>query len=200
MGLLSLLSVGFIGAGYSYFQLQQKEIALGIFIFSTVFIIALLLFGNRGLIHYAERKAGFLKDNRIWKKFVEVYGSLAEYKRYPYHLLLSFALSLLVQIIRITIYYTISRSLHMHIPIVYFFMFIPIIMIVIMLPVSIGGLGVREGAFVSFFSHVGVSSSGALAISVVFFVLMIITILPGGIIYLLQGVTFRSPAKRDHPS
>jgi hypothetical protein len=89
--------------------------------------------------------------------------------------------------------YTGSLALNQHINIIYFFIFVPIIILVALLPLSVGGIGVREGAYVYFFSQVGVSASEAFILSLLLYVVMMIgIILPGGIIYVVEGISIES--------
>jgi uncharacterized membrane protein YbhN (UPF0104 family) len=63
---------------------------------------------------------------------------------------------------------------------------IPIISALQMLPVSISGFGVREGAYVFFFSAYGVSSTEAIAASLAFWILVALVSLSGGAIFALR--------------
>ena len=64
---------------------------------------------------------------------------------------------------------------------------VPLANIAQSVPVSVAGWGVREGFFVAAFGVVGVTPSEALAVSIVFGVLVIVSSLPGGVLWLLQG-------------
>lgn len=77
--------------------------------------------------------------------------------------------------------YTLSMALSLQVGVVYFFVFVPLITVFTMLPISLGGIGVQEGAFAYFFSLVGMSLAGALALSLLLRVLSIVASLPGGL-------------------
>lgn len=64
---------------------------------------------------------------------------------------------------------------------------VPLANIVQSLPISIAGWGVREGFFVAAFALVGVAAPQALAISVIFGLLVIVSSLPGGLLWLFQS-------------
>ncbi len=61
--------------------------------------------------------------------------------------------------------------------------FIPLILLVMLLPVTINGLGTSQVAFVWFFGRVGVPQAEAFALSVLFVALGIVGNLPGGLLY-----------------
>lgn len=112
--------------------------------------------------------------------------SCLEFRHYPGLLVLSFLSSILVQIIRVLIFYTVAVGFNVHAPALYYFMFIPLIMVLIMLPVSFNGIGIREGSFVAFFAMVGVSSADAFVVSFTVSLLTTLTTAVGGLIYLLD--------------
>ena len=70
------------------------------------------------------------------------------------------------------------------VPIIYFFLFIPVIMLVLIFPISIGGLGVREGTFIAFFSLVGMSVNDAVIITFTSTFIDTLNTLFGGVAYL----------------
>ena len=96
--------------------------------------------------------------------------------------------SLVFNITLITMNYLIGLSLGAKISIWYYFLFVPITSIVTLLPISFAGLGVREGAYVLFFTQAGMARETALSLSLLVYVVSIFTPgLIGGIIYVLKG-------------
>ena len=63
------------------------------------------------------------------------------------------------------------------------FLFIPIISAVQLVPVSLNGLGVREGAYVVFFGSIGVGDTHAAAASLLFGLLVAGVSLVGGLLF-----------------
>lgn len=74
-----------------------------------------------------------------------------------------------------------------------YLVFIPAIGLISMIPISMGGTGVREGAYVLMFSSVGVLKQQSLALSILWLGIVAITSLPGGIVYIMRG-----SGKKDH--
>ena len=62
---------------------------------------------------------------------------------------------------------------------------VPSVILVTTLPISIAGWGVRESAMVVAFGFVGVPEANALALSIVFGLIGVVTSLPGGLLWLL---------------
>jgi uncharacterized protein (TIRG00374 family) len=80
--------------------------------------------------------------------------------------------------------YCVARALHLDVPFWPFLSILPIINLLIALPISISGLGVREGLSVLFFSLLGYDREHAMTFSLTLFFLMLIWSLIGGLLYL----------------
>jgi uncharacterized protein (TIRG00374 family) len=64
-------------------------------------------------------------------------------------------------------------------------LFNPLIALVLMIPVSIGGIGVSQTAYPFFFGLAGVPSDHALAVSILMQAIMLLGSLPGGVLWFL---------------
>ncbi|NOY83681.1 MAG: flippase-like domain-containing protein [Nitrospirae bacterium] len=116
-------------------------------------------------------------------RFIESLGAVRLPKVALFKLLL---LSVSVQFIRIVIFFTIFLSLGVHAEFLLFMVFVPLLFIVMLMPVSIGGLGIREGALYLFFKESGVSLETCTAAGLSFHFLQLISLLPGVFLYLLK--------------
>lgn len=109
----------------------------------------------------------------------------------------SLILSLLVQTISPVVFFLIALSLGIKVNPIYFFIFVPLIGAVSMLPISLGGLGVREGATVFFFMEAGITQGLAVGISLINFAFILVYATIGGLIYVL---TVRHRRLQRNPS
>jgi len=74
------------------------------------------------------------------------------------------------------------------IPIRYFYIFLPVISVIMSLPISFAGLGIREGVFIELFDTLpGISGVDGLIISLTFYFVFLAVSLIGGVIYILKG-------------
>ncbi|VAX26995.1 hypothetical protein MNBD_NITROSPIRAE01-1716 [hydrothermal vent metagenome] len=119
----------------------------------------------------------------VLSRFIESLGAVRLPKVALFKLLL---LSVSVQFIRIVIFFTIFLSLGVHAEFLLFMVFVPLLFIVMLMPVSIGGLGIREGALYLFFKQSGVSLETCTAAGLSFHFLQLISLLPGVLLYLLK--------------
>lgn len=83
--------------------------------------------------------------------------------------------------------FIIARSMGLSVSAVDCVVLVPPVMLFSMIPISIAGWGIREGAMLTAFSFVGVASNEAFALSVLFGLAIMVTGIPGGIIWLLSG-------------
>ena len=64
---------------------------------------------------------------------------------------------------------------------------IPPILLIMALPISIAGWGVREGVMITAFSLIGVPIEGAFALSILFGLMGLLIALPGGVVWLMRS-------------
>ena len=91
--------------------------------------------------------------------------------------------SIAVQVLRIIQAWCLGRALGIEAPLAVYFGLIPLILLVMLLPVSINGIGTSQMGFVWFFGRAGVPEAEAFALSVLFVALGVIGNLPGGLLY-----------------
>ncbi|MBI5809791.1 MAG: flippase-like domain-containing protein [Deltaproteobacteria bacterium] len=135
----------------------------------------------------------------INKKIDTFYKILMGYKSRYGILVRIFICSLIVQGGVITGYYALGRGLGMDVGPGYFFLFIPLVTAVSMMPISLSGLGLREGAFIFLFTRVGATKAQALTLSLMWFSITAIVSLIGGIEY-IRGGTPRGGAGGKGPA
>ncbi len=106
-------------------------------------------------------------------------------KKRPFFLALFWAF--LLQINVILHYYLAGKAFHLEIPLLDYFIFIPIILLILTIPVTISGLGLREVLFIQIFATFGIAQHVAFSFSLVAdFVFTLIVGLIGGLIFILR--------------
>jgi uncharacterized protein (TIRG00374 family) len=90
--------------------------------------------------------------------------------------------SLGVQVLRVLQAWLLGSSLGIVLPLSAYFVCIPVILLVMLLPVTMNGLGTSQAAFVWCFGGLGVPRAEAFALSVLFVALGIVGNLPGGVL------------------
>jgi uncharacterized protein (TIRG00374 family) len=92
-----------------------------------------------------------------------------------------------IQLATIMIYQQISIAMDIHLPFVFYLFSIPLIILISLLPISLGGLGVREATTVLVFSIGGISTNPALAVSLVYMSIYYMVSLIGGGLLIFRG-------------
>lgn len=172
-----------------YFNvLAEQDILVVIVATIAAFGVLLGIVVNRALI---QKLLDRIKNvnHALVGRIQDVYDAFSGYLAYKRVLIYVFGLSFGIQVIRALLMYLVGTSLDLDISIVIYFTFVPIITLLTMLPIAVGGIGIREGAYVYFFSQAGVPTSDAFALSLLTYVLVMISIIPGGIAYLLEGMS-----------
>ena len=113
----------------------------------------------------------------------KVVDSIRKYAAHSPQLLAVLVCSVAVQALRVFQAFFLGRSLGIDAPLAAYFAFIPLILLIMLLPITVNGLGTSQAAFVWFFARAGVASATAFALSVLFVALGIVGNLPGALLY-----------------
>ncbi|HEV7821899.1 MAG TPA: lysylphosphatidylglycerol synthase transmembrane domain-containing protein [Burkholderiales bacterium] len=90
------------------------------------------------------------------------------------------------------IVYVLARAMQLDIRLLDCILLVPPVIVVTVLPISIAGWGVREGAMVVAFGFINVPASAAFAVSVLFGLTLAAASLPGSLIWWLSGYSVRN--------
>jgi glycosyltransferase 2 family protein len=169
----------------------------GIILFFLFFLSAFTYISlNKSLLQKVyrviERRLPKLNGNKWVGKIREIYQSYLAYQEHKQALGVFLLLSFLENLFPIFWTYFLSLAFNIHVPLMYIFILVPIVLVLVRLPISIDGIGIKEGAFVYFLSLIGIPSSDALLLGIASHVLAVVSILPGGVLYGLNGLGVRS--------
>jgi uncharacterized protein (TIRG00374 family) len=185
LGVVSLVlmsAVGLILAGRGDL-LSTQAVALSLVIAAVACATGAAVVFSARAADFVRRRAERLPVPRIGAIAGELAHATRAYVRHQGKLINIFAGSIGVQILRIAQAYCLGRALGMTAPIAVYFAFVPLILLVMLLPVSINGIGPAQAAFVWFFAPGAATSAQAFALSVLFVALGVIGNLPGGFLY-----------------
>lgn len=160
----------------------QLAIFRYLLICSLLFILALYLISLRWLKYLSWMQKHYL-TNFIYK----ILSSFTEFTKKTQSTLKIIPIILIASIARIFIDYLLALSLGIRLPLSYFLAMVPIIMVISIIPISIGGLGIREGAYVCLFGLIGLPKAYGFCISILVFSLGVLGALIGGTIYVIRG-------------
>lgn len=152
-------------------------------IFLSSLILIFILF-NINILSRLKSWFSSFRSARVRDLIFQIHSSVSSYKNNPLVVFKVIIFSLIFQIISILVPYVISLAVGLKVSIFYFLIFIPLIRIVILLPISFNGLGLREGAYVALFSQIGVTPEMSFSISILGYFMLTCISLIGGVLYL----------------
>lgn len=166
LGIINLfVFLWFVGANN---ELEQNIPTLIIILVVGVSLFVLSM--NRRVLNFFMERIPLPKW-KITEKITSIIQAYQSYSEHPKTLALFLLFTIFEQLIPSVSTYYISEALGLNIDFIYFIIFIPLILMIVRLPVTFEGFGLREGLFVYFFSFVGVETADAFLLSVLFSVL-----------------------------
>ncbi len=195
-GFITLLGLAFLAfvVRPQYFYLVDKGAIVWLFLAGLIVIIILFLYFGREIANNLAvclpNKMVLLRS--ILAKFEKLMFSIGLYRDKKYVVMMTFVVSLVFYALLALFQYLTFVSLGIDIPFKEVILIAPIIPLISVLPISLNGIGIAEGAFVILYTQLGVSPEEALAAALLRRILLLLFSLFGGI-FILQGkVTPRS--------
>jgi uncharacterized protein (TIRG00374 family) len=199
LGVVSILIMGIVGL-----MLAQTQDLASIRSIEVPLLITAIVSAAAGAVVFNEAAAAIAESIARRLPFAPIRRLAADLTRatraYGHHhaelgnVLLS---SLGVQVLRIIQAYCLGRALAIDLPMLAYFAFVPLILLIMLLPVSINGIGPSQVAFVWFFGRAGVPEAQAFALSLLFVALGIVGNLPGGLLYAFGSRSVKGPARNS---
>ena len=182
-GTLVLVAIGLVLAIGRYNNIREVvilEIAL-----SVALVLALSLMFSRRTNVWLQERGG---TRRLARGFRALWEAVHGYRSQPRALLLVLAATVVLQFIRILAIWLCGEAVGIDVsPLVYIVMG-PLLFLVMLIPFTINGLGVREAFFIAFLGRFGVDADAAFATGFLFYAVTVATSLPGAAIMLWESV------------
>ena len=129
------------------------------------------------------RLAGRLPSAALGRVVASLTDAIRRYSNHRDELCRVLIASIAVQALRVLQAFCLGQSLGIGLSLGVYFAYIPIVLLVMLLPVTVQGLGTGQWAFSWLFSQVGVTPADAVALSLLFIALGIFGNVPGAILY-----------------
>jgi hypothetical protein len=180
IGMLGLVIIVLCGIIFSYPMLSElglmKYIVLVMLILSFISISIL----SRRIIRkfrWISNLLGFL-----YEKIKDVVVSIQLYRNCYREIIEAFAATIGSHLLMITTVYLISRAIGCNAAYFHCLLFVPVIGLISTLPITIGGLGLREASYILLFTQVGATKEQALGMSLIYFMLLFVWAILGAIL------------------
>lgn len=181
LGLAALVSMGVIALLFAPAGFENR-LALGMFGLSLLVLLPMLV------IALLPRWARLLDTGfgSRWPRLHAVLSCFPRYRSAPGLMLTAFGLSVLNQLMVVLVLLMLAPGLGVHLPVFQFVVVLILVFLVASLPISLGGLGAREGAMMALLLPLGVDAASVLALSAAYLLVLWSSTLPGAFMLLLR--------------
>jgi uncharacterized protein (TIRG00374 family) len=187
MGLVAFFCVALVNVGLVALLVtnaaQIEAIEIATVVAATLLTIACALLFSRRVARQVGRAFALPMLARLKPRAQRLYHAIQTFRFNYVILAMNVLVSTSIIVVATFVWYSVALALGLDIPLLYFFLFNPLIAFVLMLPISFNGLGPKEATAVFFFGLVGVPSESAFALSLLFHAIVILTSLPGGVLW-----------------
>lgn len=185
-GSVGLLILIFFSLFFGSKLLQDKAVFLSIFIITFLLVIILLILFNNSIYTALNRFLSRPNAGKIRNTLKSLHEEMHVFRDKKKEVIKNLFVSVLVQANTPLTLYFIALAIGLKVSLIYYFVFLPIIGAITMLPISIGGLGLRDATTIYFFAKAGVSRDLAFAMSLLNFSFILVYGAIGGLIYVLS--------------
>ena len=187
IGFVMLTSLALVAALFWRNIFQSKSIIFIIFIIFITWVFSFIVLFNERFA----KKVGWLfrliLPTKVKDKLKEVYSSINSFKHDKKTISGVILVSFIIQTLRILVHFFAALSVGLNAHVKYFFIFVPVIALLASLPISIGGIGIRESSGVALFSQVNSFQPEAIvAMEFLAYIIGLLSTIPGGIIFMLR--------------
>jgi glycosyltransferase 2 family protein len=180
----SVYAVAALFLGFTAIGNQSVIIPIVIFFVITLIIALIIIYPSMfGLRKYLSR---FEFMNKIKEKMSNAYNTLKSFKNNRMILLKVLFYSFLLQFAVILNWYLAALALGIDLGLTAFIFIVPVVSTIAMIPISVGGIGLRENSLVFIMVAMGVVSEKAALCSLLILFMLIIIGLVGGLVYITR--------------
>lgn len=193
LGVASLLLLGVAGVALAQDLAANAAIVAALLATAGACAVTLAIIFSERIGAWVGATARLVPVSAIQRMADGIVAAVQRYRRFHGQLAYVLAASVAVQVLRVVQAYYLGRAVGITAGLPVYFAFVPLILLVMLLPITINGLGTSQAAFVWFFARAGVPAPLAFALSVLFVGLGIVGNLPGGLIYAMRGLVHAGP-------
>ena len=163
----------------------DKVVFTSVSVIVILLVVVLLVLFNNTIYSKITKWLSSPRSGKIKETIKNLHQEIHIFRNRKRMIVLNLTTSFIIQLIAPVSVYFIGLSLGIKVNFIYFIIFLPIIGAITLLPIAIGGLGLREGLFVVYFAKAGVVKQLALTMSLLSFSFVVFYAAIGGLIYVL---------------
>ena len=190
IGLISI-TIYFAVTSFKIYSILKKSIII-IAIFLAIAFILFAVIIKPDLFKISKLFKKFKKLKKAGQKFNSFNKVLDSYKDKNIYLFFAVITNFAADLFVVLSYYLLSLSLGLNLSFMTFLFMVTVIFVFTGIPISIGGLGIRENTIVFILTRFEVSDSTAVTFSLLVLFMYIFTAVVGGIIYFFKNIFYKS--------
>lgn len=187
IGFLGLFIFAFFSVLLLYITLKKVEfLAFLIVGFAVLLVISTVMFSER-LYRLLSPLLLRIRLLRLGERLTRLYETFVHYGKGRMPMVYCIILSFFIQALLAYAPYLILQALPTKFNISYlsFFIYIPMINVLTMIPVSVGGIGVRESSYVFLFKRANLPADAAVSVSLLYYFFTFLFSLPGAVLFII---------------
>ncbi|MHB8623809.1 MAG: lysylphosphatidylglycerol synthase transmembrane domain-containing protein [Sulfuricaulis sp.] len=184
IGLFTTLVFGLICISLSSeiaLNYRDRLILLGATIIGTM---GIFIFFSTHFLKLTQRMVAAYQHTRIRKFLLETIQLCHSYKSAWVSLLAATGLTVLIQSAVIAAYYLLGKTIGITLSPITYFGIIPLVFLAGAVPISLGGIGVRESVLVGLLVILGVNTQLAITLSLLYLFVLLVSSIPGALVML----------------
>jgi len=185
-GIISASTYAIIALFLGFTAIGNQSFIIPVIIFFIICIIIAFFILNPSMLRLNKliNRIKFLK--KVKEKLANIYFTFLSFKKFKWVLVRVLIYSFLLQFAVILNYFLAAKSLGINLNLTAFIFIVPVVTIIAMVPISIGGIGIRENTLVFIMTAIGVGSEQAALCALLIFLMLIFIGIIGGIIYSIR--------------
>jgi uncharacterized protein (TIRG00374 family) len=191
-GLAALSAMAVIGLPPAFQLIGRWDIIALFFGVVGALVGAVLLIVSPRLLKLADPWLLRLHLGSIAVRLAKIQQMLTAFAQDRQALMLSMGLSFILQLGIVYYHFLVARQLSLEVSFLVLLVFIPIVVVITLLPISVGGMGLKEGLWIYLLGRVGLGNEEALLLSLTMTGLSWLLSVPGGIILLLESTAWKN--------
>ncbi len=199
LGVVSIMAMAIVGLFLVQSLMGDRTLLLALAVAAVVCAVAVAAIFSERVASLCRAIAESIPIGRVQRIGSDLISAVRSYGQSHRELSTVLVLSIAVQMLRIVQAFCLGRAIGIALPLTTYFALVPAILLIMLLPITVSGLGTGQWAFVGLFGEVGVARPDAFALSVLFIALGIVGNLPGALLY-ITGDSSRTiePSARGH--
>lgn len=183
-GYVGLAALMILALCFGWRLIEDPSVFIAAALIIALLVVILMVLFNQFVYSWLNRLLAAPNAGKVRESIKKLHEELHIFRGHKKVLAQNLFYSLLIQGLSPLAFYCLAVSFGLKVPLTYFFVFLPIVAAITMLPISIGGLGLRDATIIYFFAKAGVVKDMAFAMSLINFFFIVVVAGIGGLIYI----------------